>query len=886
MLSSPWRTHRRFSRRCAAIVILALGAVFGIAAGARATQTVELSFEELVRGSSDIVVARVIARASRWGDDTRRWMVTDFDVEVEDRVAGAGPSTGRLTLRYWGGTIGGETQGIAGVELPTVGGTHLFMLRRGWAASISTPTTGVDQGLFRVERDTNGVNIVRGAGRRLVGRDGTGNPVMSAATTASSDAMTLADLVAWIRAVPPGPAPDFAAQARATAGDPRLIRTFRLTPEAPSTVAAARPASQAPRRPPSPSAAPPSPGERHEEATSGEPVSRAAELGEIAPQYSWVGPPNAPVVINQFPPAFAPWSPEDQYQMSKWNHLASDLFRVFVTPTGTYGWPNDRFDLAGWPSSADTQRVYGYTWGADTLGITFYRMTDRIIEADIALNPAFGWTLDDEWVYDGSTARSFRRTMFHELGHVFGLQHNFDFLSVMNYAPSAFRAYGIPFMDDAEGVRSAYASRVPARTDLGVYLFRSTGYQSWAETPLPSQVVAGDSFFVNNFHVENAGTNAIANPALDWYLTSSRSYSGTNLYLGTRTFFGTLGRFSYYTTDSVGTWLTVPATANGGLYYLNAYSPLSDGPSQSGFPFAHSRAWSRGRIKIYPAMGSLSGSVLEGGAAGSSTLSLRGRTDAGGLDVFVTSSAPGTLSVAPSHRVGAFSAAVVIPFTTAPVASRQQVTLTASSQGKSVSTVVVVLPRSAIEAKDVKGTIGQLTTLIARLRQVSSGQPIANATVRFRVAGDAGDYSAQTDETGTARFKYRIPAAGGVGARLVNAVFNGDADHAAASDDSTLTVDRAKVSISIGKAKGRPGAGVSLAATLKRATDKASIAGSALTFTAFGRTYAATTNALGKASVVIVVPAGTARGTYPVSVSFKGDAWHLPGTQSRDLTVE
>jgi hypothetical protein len=73
-----------------------------------------------------------------------------------------------------------------------------------------------------------------------------------------------------------------------------------------------------------------------------------------------------------------------------------------------------------------------------------------IIEGDIALNPAFSFTLDDEWVHDGSTARSFRQVLMHELGHMWGLDHQTGALSIMNDSQSNFRFFGFPYMDDAE----------------------------------------------------------------------------------------------------------------------------------------------------------------------------------------------------------------------------------------------------------------------------------------------------------------------------------------------------------------------------------------------------------------------------------------------------
>jgi hypothetical protein len=880
---TTWLRHARHTpvRQFLAPLLVA-GALLWTTRDLSATQVIELTFEQMVRGASDVVVGRVVSATSRWGDASRRWMLTDYVVDVEQRVLGQG-AAGPLTITYWGGTIDGETQRIMGMELPAVGQRHVLLLRTGWQTSAGSPIVGLDQGLFRVEPDAvSGLDLVRARGSQTVRRDGAGRPELATGTVDASSAMSLAEFLAWIQSVPAGPAENLAALSQSVASDPRVMRILRLTPETGPTGAAEQTASRSPARAPGQLPTPRVPDNPHVESIAGEPVARSSET--IGPAYSWARPPNAPIVVNQFPASFAPWSPEDQYQMSKWNMSASDLFRVFITPTGTYGWPNNRFDLAGWPSSADLSAVYGYSWDPGTLGVTFSRWTFQIIEADIALNPAYSWTLDDQWVYDGSFAIGFRQTMVHELGHMWGLDHNFTFLSVMNYSPMSLRAYGLPFMDDAEAVRTAYSGRAPSRTDLGVYLFRSTGFQSWSTTPLPASVVAGDGFVVNDFHVENAGTNPIVNPTLDWYLTSQRNYTGSNWFLGRRSFGGTLNRFTYYAPSGVSTWLVVPSSTDGGLYYLNAYSGVADGAAQSGFPYNHSLAWSQSRIRVYPSMSSLDGGVHAGGAVGSATLYLGGRTDSSGLFVTLESSAPDIAGLPASVFVPAFSRQVTFPVTTSAVASRQDISVTAHSNGKTLFGVVVVLPASTVVAKNVSGAIGQRVTLSAKFKQGTT--PLVGIPVSFDVSGDEGVFPAVTNTSGVATFRYVIPVEPGLGTRVITATFAGDSEHAAASDTSTLTVGKAPVQITLGRLVGVAGAFVNASATLKRATDKAVIPGATVIVSAFGATYSGVTDALGKATVSIAVPAGTPIGSYPVVATFAGDALHNNGSATKNLVVK
>ena len=150
--------------------------------------------------------------------------------------------------------------------------------------------------------------------------------------------------------------------------DPRALKTFSrpVAPEPPPKTG--RSESKAPLVP-AHIAEPERPEKSYQQAVgSGEPrsVSDKDRL-EIRPRFVTDGVANLPIVVNQFPPALAPWSPEDQFQMSSWNHYASDVFRVSATPTDTWAYGNGVFDLAGWPDSVVMNQQFGVTW--EDLGI-------------------------------------------------------------------------------------------------------------------------------------------------------------------------------------------------------------------------------------------------------------------------------------------------------------------------------------------------------------------------------------------------------------------------------------------------------------------------------------------------------------------------------------
>jgi hypothetical protein len=148
---------------------------------------------------------------------------------------------------------------------------------------------------------------------------------------------------------------------QADRNDPRVLKPFAKTPYTPTTRIARRQRRKWDRCRNRSRAAGALAGRLRADAWRSEEVAAAP----FQPEYSFPRTANAPITVNQLVSSFTPWSPEDQYQMSKWNHYGN-IFRISTSPTGNWAWTNNRFDLCGFPSSADMQSQFGSGWDPNT----------------------------------------------------------------------------------------------------------------------------------------------------------------------------------------------------------------------------------------------------------------------------------------------------------------------------------------------------------------------------------------------------------------------------------------------------------------------------------------------------------------------------------------
>lgn len=552
-------------RALARVAALALS----LAAGSLAVPTalaheVPLPADEMVRSARFVVVARVASARAEW-NDRRNLILTRYALDVEEGLRGRPPA--RLDITVVGGTLDGETQQTCLTVPLDVGARYLLFLD-----DPATPTfgtfTGAHAGVFReVAAADGGEPEVASAGGTFV-------------TTGSDQRVPFREFVDRMRA--------FIAATDRTLGPPPRQPVVH-DPPLPKKVFDASDAYLPEWRVNVPAAPVQSAG-------PGEPAAPVIEMRD--PSYARLVPPRpdqgtdysysrAParyIVWNELPPSFAPWSPHDQYMMSRWNAYG-DIHRVSGAPTGNWQWGNNRYDMTGWPSNQDMINQFGAGWGANTLAICYTRWfgDGPIVEADISMNPAFGWTLDTDtatrWTLDNNTW-GYPDTVLHELGHSWGLAHPWEVQdvwwdSVMNYAPKEFR-FPVLWADDTNAIRAAYPG---INVHDGAISMWTTGDMTgnnnaaYYETyPNWGSVQQMSAFPLNQaFKVENVGTDNIVNPRVDVYLTPFRLNWSGYVYLQSLYYTLTMAPFQTWYLDAGSIY--VPYNTPPGKYWVALWLP-------------------------------------------------------------------------------------------------------------------------------------------------------------------------------------------------------------------------------------------------------------------------------------------------------------------------
>lgn len=412
------------------VIVLALG-LTSFSSRPAAADFLPLTGPQLVAASERIVVAVVDRASSRWDG---KLIVTDYELRVEDRLAGEAPS--RVTLSLPGGTVGAETHRTSWSVPLEVGERYLLFLDDpAGGGSVATAVTGGRQG-------------------------------------AVHESAGFAELVDDVRAF--------------VAGEPRDLTAIH--------------------------------------------AAASAGLKSVAPGFEVRDPAVPPIVFNPLPDS-SPFAPYDQQQMAYWNVYQPDLFRAGPA-TGTWSWGNGVFDIAGFPDDARMQAELGRPWPAGALAFSLFRARDgHTVEADIALNPAHAWTLDEAEATRPSFPPSFRQVILGFLGKAWGLEMKIfsfgDDLMGESAVGISLQAYRLAtlFSIDTEAVRSTYGGAPLLDGLISAYgvqpapLFPAI----LPSRPIPASVKRGGKFSLPTpIKIENTGTEDLVDPEVEVYLAPRR----------------------------------------------------------------------------------------------------------------------------------------------------------------------------------------------------------------------------------------------------------------------------------------------------------------------------------------------------------------------------
>jgi len=144
--------------------------LLAVAVPLSASTFLKMSPRELVRDSAAVVQGKVLKVSSFW-ESTGRIIVTEAQIQVEEKVFGNAPSV--VVVRTFGGTVDGYTVEAHG--FPKFRANERLLLYLAPEKDGVSRVTGYQQGQFHIIRDQAGVELAvpaTGDDARILGRDG------------------------------------------------------------------------------------------------------------------------------------------------------------------------------------------------------------------------------------------------------------------------------------------------------------------------------------------------------------------------------------------------------------------------------------------------------------------------------------------------------------------------------------------------------------------------------------------------------------------------------------------------------------------------------------------------------------------------------------------
>lgn len=141
---------RRWVLSCCAIAWSMIGLV-------SATTVIPPSFDELVGEAEVIFQGTVINVQPQWiGEGAQRHIVSYVTFKVQDALKG-NPGN-QITLRMFGGTVGGQTMQASDAPTFKVGDRDVLFVEHNGSQFI--PLVGIMHGRYRVQKDENGRDVI------------------------------------------------------------------------------------------------------------------------------------------------------------------------------------------------------------------------------------------------------------------------------------------------------------------------------------------------------------------------------------------------------------------------------------------------------------------------------------------------------------------------------------------------------------------------------------------------------------------------------------------------------------------------------------------------------------------------------------------------------